>query len=118
MHRVKLLTLLMTYSFFLVGCSHLNSSEIERFDYKPVEFGFGDEGYAQKKLGDGVWEVKILGMKKYSQEALETLFYKRASEICGDKDKISIIVLGELVDICPEGGCFASAVGGRFKCSF
>ena len=59
------------------------------FDYKPVKMGFGEEGYEQKKMPNGSWEVKIIAMKLYPNEILEYYFNKRASEIC-DSHKYSV----------------------------
>jgi hypothetical protein len=91
------------------------SSMLESFDYKPVKMGFGEEGYEQLKMPDGIWEVKIIAMKSYPQKVLELVLHKRASEIC-DSSKYSVVDIREMIDICSEGGCFKSAVWGTFKC--
>ncbi len=93
----------------------LSCSLSPTFNYVPVEFGGYGEGYNDRKMPDGTWEVKIIAYHDYRDELLESLFHRRASEIC-DGYHYKLFDFKPLVDICSSGGCCKKAVWGKFSC--
>jgi hypothetical protein len=94
-----------------LGCTS-NSS----FQLKPAQFGEGESGYFEVVAQDGSITLTVYTLGKHTSVVLEHNFHKRVAQVCGGY-KYTMISFHELIDICSSGGCFKTAVQGRFKCT-